>query len=51
MSVCFEINYDEENKCFVLQMERSTYIMGLSGAYLGHIYYGRKMYLYGRLPL
>ena len=43
MQTEFGIVYQEENKCFVLQMEHSTYIMGLSGAYLGHVYYGRKI--------
>ena len=43
MQTEFGIVYKEDNKCFVLQMEHSTYIMGLSGAYLGHVYYGRKI--------
>ena len=43
MQTEFGIVYKEENKCFVLQMEHSTYIMGLSGDYLGHVYYGRKI--------
>ena len=55
----FGIEYNEENRCFTLQMEHSTYIMGLAGAeiqaqtgsegvagrkdYLGHVYYGKKV--------
>ena len=55
----FGIEYNNESRCFTLQMEHSTYIMGLAGAdipaqtgsegmagrreYLGHVYYGKKL--------
>ena len=28
----FGIEYNDENRCFTLQMEHSTYIMGIVGA-------------------
>ena len=55
----FDILFEEDKKYFTLQMEHSTYIMGLAGAdilaqtgsdgvaerreYLGHVYYGKKV--------
>lgn len=35
MAEIFEITYNDESKCFTLQMEHSTYIMGLAGAAIG----------------
>ncbi len=43
MSKDFGIYFDQEKNCFTLQMEHSTYIMGLAGDYLGHVYFGRKV--------
>ena len=41
MNKDFDILYQKDT--FVLQMENSTYAMGLAGDYLGHIYYGKKL--------
>ena len=43
MSEMLEIIYREDTGSFILQMAHSTYIMSLSGEYLGHVYYGRKL--------
>ncbi len=39
----FGIYYDDAKKMFQLQLESSSYVMGLAGGYLGHIFYGKRL--------
>jgi len=37
------ISYDSERQIFLINTEHTSYIMGLSNDYLGHIYYGKRV--------
>ncbi|MCR5213347.1 MAG: alpha-galactosidase [Eubacterium sp.] len=39
----FGIYYDATKKMFQLQLESSSYVMGLAADYLGHIFFGKKL--------
>ena len=39
----FGIYFDEKKELFTLQLENSTYVIGIVNGYLGHVYFGKKL--------